>query len=154
MRIGRHQMFMEIAHTVAKRSTCFRLNVGAVLTVHNRIVSLGYNGRPPGMPHCEGDTCPGREGCHETIHAEDNAIRYLSRDYYCHETLTLYVTDSPCQHCAELISEVGIRRVFFSRPYRLTDSLQWLWDNGISCYQVMPSGYVVEWLTKRIVEDA
>ena len=77
VRISRHLMFMEIAHTVAKRATCMRLNVGAVLVADRQIVSIGYNGAPSGAPHCAGNECPGKHHCHETIHAEVNAVQHL-----------------------------------------------------------------------------
>ena len=153
MRISRQQMFMEIAHTVAKRSTCFRLNVGAVVVVNNRIVSIGYNGRPAGQPHCEGSSCPGRDGCHETIHAEDNALRHVP-EAMALENVDIYVTDSPCQHCAERINEWNVRRVFFGKPYRITESLDWLMERGVEVYQVTPAGYVIDWKTRRIVDVA
>lgn len=52
-RIARDQMLMEVAHVVAKRGTCSRLQVGAVFAQDGRIVVTGYNGAPRGMPHCE-----------------------------------------------------------------------------------------------------
>ncbi len=51
-RISRDEMLMEMAHTVAKRGTCSRLQVGAVFAVEGRVVATGYNGAPPGLDHC------------------------------------------------------------------------------------------------------
>ena len=153
MRISRQQMFMEIAHTVAKRSTCFRLNVGAVVVINNRIVSIGYNGRPAGEPHCQGNDCLGRDGCHETIHAEDNALRHVPEGVDV-TGADLYVTDSPCQRCSEWLQGYGIKRVFFGKPYRITESLNWLMERGVEVYQVTPAGYVIDWKTRRIVDVA
>ena len=74
MRIGRHQLFINIAREMAKRSTCFRLNVGAVVTSENNLVSCGYNGAAPGEPHCQGNDCPLSDegGCISSLHAESN----------------------------------------------------------------------------------
>lgn len=152
MRISRQAMFMEIAHVVSKRSTCFRLNVGAIIVGNNNVLSMGYNGRPAGHDHCQGAACPGRFSCKETTHAERNAINRLETQHLPH-SLDLYCTDSPCQDCAELISWSGIGRVFFARPYRITESLDWLLTRGIDSYQVMPSGYVVNWQFKEIVSE-
>ncbi|WNO27821.1 deoxycytidylate deaminase [Microbacterium phage Huwbert] len=52
MRTTRDEMLMEVAHAIAKRGTCSRLQVGAVFSRDGRIVSTGYNGAPAGMPHC------------------------------------------------------------------------------------------------------
>ena len=109
MRPTRPQTFMEIAQAVAKRATCMRLNVGAVLVQGRSIVSIGYNGVPSGAPHCTGNDCPGKQHCHETIHAEDNALRHLPGPVYSTDfdemyELDLYVTDSPCRDCFGLRS--------------------------------------------------
>lgn len=147
----RVQCFMEVAHVFAKRATCMRRNVGAIVVVDRNVVSQGYNGPAPGHPHCEGLTCPGRHECKMTIHAERNAIMR------CPEALwfapkDLYTTDSPCPACAVLIREREVRRVFFAIPYRITASLDDLWKWGIQVYQVLPAGYVMDWQSKEIVE--
>lgn len=50
---------MAMVDTVATRSTCPRRSVGCVLVnSNNRVVSTGYNGTPPGFPHC-GEMTPG-----------------------------------------------------------------------------------------------
>jgi dCMP deaminase len=47
------ELFRTIALTVATRSTCPRLAVGAVLVSEsNHILATGYNGSPAGLPHC------------------------------------------------------------------------------------------------------
>ena len=46
------EYFMDMAELVAKRSTCLRRNVGAVVVQDRRIVATGYNGAPKGIPHC------------------------------------------------------------------------------------------------------
>ncbi|MBU4504627.1 MAG: cytidine/deoxycytidylate deaminase family protein, partial [Proteobacteria bacterium] len=75
--------FMDIARLVAKRSTCRRRAVGAVLIKDKRILSTGYNGAPSGLKHCLEIGClreelniPSGER-HELcrgIHAEQNSI--------------------------------------------------------------------------------
>ena len=152
MRLSRPQMFMEIAHIVAKRSTCMRLNVGAVIVQDRRIVSIGYNGAPSGAPHCLGNDCPGKHRCFETIHAEDNAIRHLPWSNYTITGLDLYVTDSPCVHCFKMVAEDRrVDRIFFGTPYRRTEHLIGHGQN-IGVYRVLPAGYVVEWRTQELVD--
>jgi len=129
-RISRVELYMEMAKLVAKRATCFRLNVGAVVTVDNRIVSTGYNGQPAGQPHCTGHI-PRNTGL-------------LMKD--------LYVTDSPCVDCAMVIGKARVKRVFYGTPYRDTAGLDWLSRQGVSCYRVLPGGYVIDWDTKRMLD--
>jgi len=156
MRISRQQMFMLMSRAAAMRSTCFRLNVGAIVVVGNRPVSVGYNGAPSGEPHCAGNACPGRHHCRQTIHAETNALKHVPEDLK-DTDWDLYVTHSPCSECADLI--VGgrpglirppVKRVFFEVPYRKTEHLDNLAKN-VELYQVTPAGYVVEWVTGEVV---
>jgi dCMP deaminase len=46
------EYFMEMAHVIAKRSTCMRRNVGAILVKDKHILTTGYNGAPKGLKHC------------------------------------------------------------------------------------------------------
>ncbi len=152
MRSTRPQMFMGIAEVVAKRATCMRLNVGAVLVQGRSIVSIGYNGAPSGAPHCTGNDCPGKHHCHETIHAEMNAIMHLPGNLDLRKRLDLYVTDSPCVDCFSKIVTGGIvQRIFFGTPYRITDHLIGH-GQDIGIYRVLPAGYVIDWETKELVD--
>jgi dCMP deaminase len=53
LRITRDQMLMQMAQVVAKRGTCSRAQVGAVVSRDGRIIAMGYNGAPAGIPHCD-----------------------------------------------------------------------------------------------------
>ena len=142
---------MDMAHLAAQRATCQRLNVGALIVRGNRIVSLGYNGTEPGADHCAGETCEGwNTGCSLTIHAEDNAIRYIPEGITSN-SLELYCTDSPCQNCWELIKKDGrICRVYFRTVYRLTDHLRE--PHPIELFRVLPSGTVIDWRQNKTIK--
>lgn len=151
MRITRSQMFMEIAHVVAKRATCQRLSVGAVIVSGRNIVSIGYNGVPAGEPHCAGNDCPGKFRCELTTHAEVNAVNHMKGGPY--SDLDLYVTDSPCPDCYAFIrKETKISRIFFSTPYRITDHLEDSGGMSPQVFRITPSGYIMNWRTKELVD--
>lgn len=152
MRISRHQMFMEMAHVVAKRSTCPRLNVGAVVVIDNRVVSIGYNGSAPGEPHCTDEGCLLVDGgCHRVIHAEINALKHT---VFQPGPWTLYVTNSPCQSCAEWVLRYPVKYVFFDHPYRLYHPVEFLMRSGVQVFRIVPSGYIVDQFTKEVVDEA
>lgn len=152
MRISRAQAFMETAWVWSKRSTCFRLNVGAVVVVDGRIVSHGYNGQASGEPHCAGNDCPGVvPGRCNVIHAEDNALMRVPFSLT-KERKQLYVTHAPCQRCAEIIHLSFVDKVFYAIPYRLTDGIDYLINAGIQVYIVTPAGYVVDHHTNQVIE--
>jgi dCMP deaminase len=107
---------MDIAEMVAKRSTCNRLEVGAVLVKNREIKATGYNGAPRGMPDCyeAGHMMEGGH-CIRTVHAEQNVM--LFSDRHEREGATLYVTALPCFTCTKLIANSGIREVVYRDVY-------------------------------------
>lgn len=134
MRITRDDMFMSIAKIVAKRGTCDRAQVGAVL-VHDgkKIISIGYNGAPAGEPHCDDVGHLIENGhCVRTIHAEKNCVEFAIKEVWIEDNspLTLYVTHMPCFDCcqrivkAKLVEGLNIARLVFYRPYGLTTHYQ------------------------------
>lgn len=137
-------MYMDIARTVSKRSTCFRLNVGAVLVGDNHLISVGYNGSAPDEPHCAGNDCPLSKsgGCTRARHAEWNAIERM-HDSDRKKDLIIYCTHSPCGHCAEHIVNAGIKTVIYETPYRDTSSIDFLLARYVKVFKYTPSGYLI-----------
>lgn len=120
----RDQTFMEVAHVFARRSTCLRGQVGAVLVRDRRVIATGYNGAPSGAQDCHELGCQVPDdhpelGCQRAIHAEANVVAYAARHQGGAEGATLYSTHEPCRKCAELIIQAGIRAVVYDKPYRL-----------------------------------
>lgn len=124
--------FIEISRTVATRSTCSRLHVGAIIVdLGHHIRSTGYNGAPPGDPHC-GEHSDGLR-CTLALHAERNAITHsVAETIGC----TLYTTHSPCEDCAFRIWAAGIVRVVYEIEYRKPEPLDFLRDHGIVVEQL------------------
>ncbi len=118
-RLSWDEYFMQIARTVATRSTCDRKNVGAVLVRDRVILSTGYNGSISGTPHCDEAGHMMENGhCVRTIHAEMNAIAQAARNGVNISGATLYVTCSPCWECFKVLANCGIRRICFGEFYR------------------------------------
>lgn len=148
MRISREQMFMDVAVVVSKRSTCMRRAVGAVIVTNHRIVSIGYNGSPPGSDHCTREICPDSQvPCYRTIHAEANALAYLPSGVVAEQ---MFTTESPCPECASAIIASPIKEVYYLNEYRLDDGIRLLIQYGISVYRMTPSGFIIR---KIIIND-
>ncbi len=112
---------MGIAKIVATRGTCDRLQVGAVLVKGNRIIATGYNGAPPGMPHCDGADGHQMENghCIRTVHAEENCILQAAVLGGQGTTgATLYTTHSTCHHCFKAAAVAGVKRIVAGAEYR------------------------------------
>lgn len=114
MRPSWDEYFLSISREVATRSTCSRRHVGAVIVRDKRILCTGYNGSPPGQPHCSEVGCLMEDGrCIRTLHAEQNAIAQAALHGVSTRGATLYSTCRPCHVCARMIVGAGIVRVVF-----------------------------------------
>lgn len=119
------EYFMGVAMLSALRSKDPSTKVGACIVNQNkRIVGIGYNGLPCG---CSDDEFPWERtgGFLDTkyayvVHAEPNAILNATSDL---TNATLYVTLFPCNECAKLIIQSGIKEiVYVSDKYQDTDA--------------------------------
>jgi len=130
--------FMMMARDViAQRATCNRRQVGAVLVRNKRILTTGYNGSPPGMPHCTEVGCWIVDGhCIRTIHAEQNAIVQAALHGVSTEGATIYVSAAPCINCAKLIIAAGIACVIYADKYTNSLGEQMLQEGGIELRQL------------------
>ena len=132
--------FMDIATLVARRSTCKRRSVGAVIVKDKRILSTGYNGAPTGMKHCLEIGClreklnvPSGER-HELcrgIHAEQNAIIQAAFHGVSIKDATLFCTNLPCSICTKMIINAGIKKIYYKSGYADYMSLEMLKEADI-----------------------
>lgn len=138
-RLTREEALLLTARLWAERGTCERLKVGCVIAREGRILVQGYNGAPPGLPHCPvGHGMPGpRDIVHHVpeqclaVHAEANAISWAARNGVALEGSEMFITDAPCIQCARMIITAGITRVVYTRPYRLREGVELLLAAGI-----------------------
>ena len=123
------EYFMGIAKLSAMRSKDPSTQVGAcIVSNDNRILSIGYNGSPNGF---DDDLFPwDREGkpldtkYMYVCHAEMNAILNYRGNRKELEDAKLYVDLFPCNECAKLIIQAGIKEVIYlSDKYAKTDSV-------------------------------
>ena len=121
--------YLRMAGIWAENSYCQRRKVGALIVKDKMIISDGYNGTPSGFENI----CEDENGVTKpyVLHAEANAITKIARSNNNADGATLYVTDSPCIECSKLIIQAGIKRVVYSREYRLTDGVDLLKRAGI-----------------------
>jgi dCMP deaminase len=131
---------MDITRLVARRSTCMRRQVGAVMVKQKNILATGYNGTPSGIKHCDVTGClreqlnvPSGER-HELcrgLHAEQNAIIQAARHGVNISGSILYCTNSPCIICTKMLINAGIRKVVYLEGYSDNLSVAMLDEAGI-----------------------
>ena len=113
--ISWNEYFMGVASLSAKRSKDPSTQVGAcVVNQDKRIIGIGYNGFPMG---CSDQEFPWGKNTNYldskypyVVHAEPNAILNCTSSL---KDATLYVTLFPCNECAKLIIQSGIREIVY-----------------------------------------
>jgi dCMP deaminase len=120
------EYFMGWAIWASRRAACHHVRAGCVIVQDKRVVGMGYNGAPAGIPNCL------EEGCHKEregleyhsslgsgkcigVHAEMNALSHitglLARD------LSLYTTVFPCFSCTKTLLGYDLRKLFYMGAY-------------------------------------
>ena len=144
--------YLDIAETVAKRSTCLRKQYGAIIVKNDIIISTGYNGAPRGrknctdMNYCMRDALKIPRGeryelC-RSVHAEANAIIAASRDQMLGATLYMACVNaktgeleagtSSCMMCKRQIINAGIKTLVVrdtKDEYRVIEIADWVEDD-------------------------
>ena len=148
-RVSKHNYYLDIARTVAERSTCLRKMYGAIIVKDDVIVSTGYNGAPRGRKNCSDinycmrdklniPRCERYELC-RSVHAEANAIIAAARERMLGATIYMVCVDpnsgeivggtSSCMMCKRQIINAGISTVIIrdtETEYRIINVEDWI----------------------------
>ena len=122
-------IYLQLARTLANRSTCYRLQVGTVITStdYRKVLAVGYNGNATGLANKCDRAEPGNCGC---LHSEENAV--INCDSPRHIEKIVFVTHLPCTACAKRLINLGnVIKVYYGEEYRLRDSVDLLKEVGI-----------------------
>ncbi len=149
--------YLDIAQTVAERSTCLRRCYGAIIVNNDEIISTGYNGAPRGRKNCidlgrcirEEMNIPSGERYElcRSVHAEQNCIISASRRDMMGSTLYLACVSgvtgelmsgtNSCSMCKRAIINAGIREVIIrdtEKDFRIIDVNDWI-ENDDSLFE-------------------
>lgn len=131
-RPDRDDYYMGIAIAARRRANCLGRRVGAVLVLHDRIISTGYNGTPADMLNCDEGGC---ERCARRerfpagtaydlcicVHAEQNALLTAARFGIAVEGSVLYTTVRPCFGCMKELLQAGVHQVRYLHDWSEPD---------------------------------
>jgi dCMP deaminase len=161
-RISKDRYYLGIAEEVARRSTCWRRSIGAIIIRDDQIISTGYVGAPRktkssyehgfclrdklNIPHGQ------RYELCRSVHAEQNAIINAARagvsllggDMYIFGSLpgkSEPINAFPCFICKKMIINAGLNRVVCSTA-----------DGKMKSFRV--SNWVKDWQEKDIIDDS
>jgi dCMP deaminase len=123
------EIYLNLAYTMAKRSTCQRLKVGTVITSTDfrKVLAVGYNGNASGLPNkCDREE-QGNCGC---LHSEENAV--INCDSPRSVEKVAFVTHHPCPSCAKRLINLGnVKTVYFGADYRSSEAAALFAATGI-----------------------
>src|SRR3954464_3958504 len=129
------EIYLQLARTLAARSTCHRLAVGTVITSTDfrKVLAVGYNGNATGLHNgCDREE-PGNCGC---LHSEENAVINCDAPRFIEKIV--FITHLPCVQCAKRLINLGnVKAVFYDQEYRLKDSLALLTSVGIRVERIL-----------------
>ena len=148
-RVSKHNYYLDIAQTVAERSTCMRKMYGAIIVKDDVIVSTGYNGAPRGRKNCcdikycmrDKLNIPRGERYElcRSVHAEANAIIAAARERMLGATLYMVCVDpndhsivpgcNSCMMCKRQVINAGIAQVIVrdtKDEFRIIDVNDWI----------------------------
>jgi len=160
-RVSKDQYYLGIAEEVARRSTCFRRSIGAIIIKDDQIISTGYVGAPrktkDSLEHgfCLRDKLNIPHGqryelC-RSVHAEQNAIINAARAGVSLLGGKMYIYGSipgnskpinafPCFICKKMIINAGLERVICSTK-----------DGKTKVFRV--EDWVKDWQKGDIIDD-
>lgn len=148
-RVSKHNYYLDIAQTVAERSTCLRKMYGAIIVKNDSIISTGYNGAPRGRKNCSdlgvcmrdklGIPRGERYELCRSVHAEANAIIAAPRDQMLGSVLYMVCVNSKtkeleagttsCMMCKRQVINAGIAQVVVrdtKDEYRVINVEDWI----------------------------
>lgn len=151
-RVSKDNYYLDIAKTVAERSTCLRRHFGAIIVKNDSIVSTGYNGAPRGRANCNdlgfcfrehlGIPRGERYEMCRSVHAEANAIIACSAEVMKGSTLYLCCVSpdnkeimggtSSCMMCKKMIINAAIEKVVVrdtEDEFRIINVSDWVDDD-------------------------
>lgn len=160
-RISKDQYYLGIAEEVARRSTCFRRSIGAIIIKDDQIISTGYVGAPrktkDSLEHgfCLRDKLNVPHGqryelC-RSVHAEQNAIINAARagvsllggDMYIYGSVPgkpKPINAFPCFICKKMLINAGLDRVICSTA-----------DGKMKIFRV--KNWMKDWQESDIIDD-
>lgn len=138
--------YMAVADVAKVMSLSAVSQVGAVVVLPTGVMSMGWNGTPPGEDNCcedhtklKIDEVTGLQR-HPTkdnvIHAEMNVLKKCEEQGIPLTGGILFTTLSPCEKCCEALSTTGIKAVYYSNEYKNTECLQILTKAGIDVARI------------------
>lgn len=71
-----------------------------------------------------------------TIHAEINAIAQAAKNGTAIQGADIYITASPCMNCLKVLINVGIKTIYYDKPYKMHNIADLIALSGVKLIEV------------------
>ena len=135
--------YLDLARRTAQLSRAEKLKVGCVIVTTDDAMLYGWNGTPSGWDNvCEYELADGSlKTFDHVLHSEMNALSKLAKSTLSGRGASLFLTHSPCIHCAKAVYQSGIENVYYLEEYRSRDGVVFLQQCGVSVQKVIHDKY-------------
>lgn len=155
--------YFDVASRTARLSRAIRLKVGCVIVTKEGVMVPGYNGTPAGwytnrceyLIDSEGDVHSLDDHSDDEVralvsngsviktkdivlHAETNALGKMAKLGISTEGCAVFLTHSPCVHCAKNLHQARVASAYYIHDYRSSDGVDFLRDTGINVVKYEP----------------
>ncbi len=122
--------FMKEACWCCDNSVC-DIRTGCVIVKNGKVILRAWNTLDPIQQ-------PGRSERENAIHAEKNLLDKALKQNVSLQECTLYITRFPCLDCAELLSNVGIIKIFYMSDLFTSGNIaqEFFEHNNIETFQI------------------
>lgn len=132
-------VYLRSAYSFASLSKAIRHKVGAVLVTKQGLVIPGVNGQVTGGSNrCEYVDQETGELITKptTLHSELNCLLKSAREGVSCLDSTLFVTLSPCLACAAMVTQAGVKEVYYCEDYRDLSGVEFLQEHGVKVQKI------------------
>jgi len=129
-----HALYWDMAIAASQSSVSRIAKVGSVVVTSAGMISVGWNGMPPGMDNdCEyyDEESSCWRSKREVIHSEINALDKMAKQGVTADGSIIFSTRAPCIRCAKSILTRGIKAVYYLEPHKNDEGVNLLKRVGI-----------------------
>lgn len=132
------EYYLDLAKRTSLLSRAEKLKVGCVIVTTDDAILYGWNGTPTGWDNvCEEVLEDGSLKTFDyVLHSEMNALSKLAKSTLSGRGASLFLTHSPCIHCAKAVYQSGIENVYYLEEYRSRDGVLFLQRCGVNVQRI------------------
>lgn len=123
--------FMNMAILETELCVAERGRVGIVATLNDRVVATAHNQRPDAVRNKVCEYTDQDKTLPSTLHAEEVLVADCASRGVSLRGTTVYITRTPCQNCAALLAQAGVKKLVYLSMHPHGDGLPVLYESNV-----------------------